>query len=120
MKTKSILFISLLNIFLINCSCENYYRVIAEMIELELGDILKNYSMVFIIPGSGCSGCISIAEDFFMDHVKEKKNLFILTHNFSKKNLLLKLKKENLEQDNVIVDNDDFFYLYCILNILIL
>lgn len=36
---------------------------------------------------------------------------FIFTYNFSRKNLILKLKKENLENQNVLIDDKNIFYL---------
>jgi len=111
MKNKNILFFLLLSLFLLCCKEETYYNEIANLVKSEFGDNLKDYDMIFIIPGSGCTGCINSAEDFFLENVKNKKTKFIFTYNFSKKNLILKLKKQNLEQENVLVDDRNIFYL---------
>jgi len=50
-------------------------------------------------------------ENFFLENVRDKKSKFIFTHNFSRKNLIIKLKKENIEQENVFIDDENVFYL---------
>lgn len=111
MKTKHLFFISIFILFYFCGKKSDYYSKIAEVVESQLNDSLKNYERIIIIPGSGCTGCISTAENFFIENVKNKKNKFILTYNFSKKNLILKLNKENIERSNVLVDDKNIFYL---------
>jgi hypothetical protein len=111
MKTKNILIIMALCLFSFCCKKSDYYSAVAEVVKSQLSDSLKQYDMVIIIPGSGCTGCITVAENFFLKNVQNTKNKFILTHNFSKKNIVLKLGKENIVQPNVLIDDKDIFYL---------
>jgi hypothetical protein len=111
MKNKNILFVLFLIFLFLCCKEKTYYSEIADVVKSELGDSLKDYDRVYVIPGSGCTGCINSAENFFLENVKNRKNKFILTYNFSIKNLALKLKKENLEQENVLIDTKNIFYL---------
>ncbi len=110
MKNKNIVLI-LLPLFLCCCKEETYHNKIASIVEMEFAHSLKDYDMIFIIPGSGCTGCITSAEEFFFENVGNKRNKFVFTNNFSRKNLFLRLKKENLEQKNVLIDDNDIFYL---------
>ena len=111
MKNKYSLFILLSILSFNSCKEKTYYTEVTKVLESELDEKLKDYDKIFIIPGSGCTGCITSAEDFFIENVKNKKNKFIFTHNFSRKNLVLKLYKENLEQENVLIDDKNIFYL---------
>lgn len=113
MNCNKIFFYLLLCFFFLQCK-ENessYFKEIKNLIENELGDGLKEYDMVYIIPGSGCTGCINSAEKYFFGNVKNERKKFIFTYNFSTKNLVLKLKKENIEQKNVLIDEKNIFYL---------
>lgn len=63
-----------------------------------------------LIPNSGCTGCISEAEYFFKEYKDNDKILFIFTHVISKKDLRIRMGKENLQRKNVLIDNDNQFY----------
>lgn len=110
MKRADFLIILLLGLFCFCCKGKDYYRDISDTIASNLKDSLKRYDMVVVIPGSGCTGCISSAEHFFIENVNNRRIKFILTYNFSKKNLILRLGKENINQSNVLIDNDNDFY----------
>jgi hypothetical protein len=101
----------LIMVFCINCTRRAYNVEIAEKVEMLLEKDTLDYDYIVIIPGSGCSGCISIAEQFFLDNVSDGKMKFILTKNASKKGLILRLHEENLKRENVLVDIDNNFYL---------
>jgi hypothetical protein len=68
----------------------------------------RNYTHAVIIPGSGCTGCISEAESFFKEN-KNENIFFIFTDIFSIKELRLKLK--DLDMDNVFIDEKSLFYI---------
>ena len=112
MKNKKIL-ISFLVFFIINCKEKEitYYSEITKIVEIKLGDKLKEYDVVYIIPGSGCTGCINSAEKFFIENVSNERCIFIFTYYFSRKNLILRLKKENFDRKNVLIDDENIFYL---------
>lgn len=111
MQNKNILFVVLLSLLFLCCKGKTYYSAITDVVKSELGENLKDYDKIFIIPGSGCTGCINSAEDFFLNNVNNVKNKFIFTYNFSRKNLVIKLKKENVERENVLIDDKNIFYL---------
>lgn len=111
MKRIDFLIILLFSLLCFCCKSNNYYKEISDVIASNLKDSLKSYDMVVLIPGSGCTGCISGAEYFFIENVKNRKIKFILTYNFSRKSLMLRLGKENINQSNVFIDNDNTFYL---------
>lgn len=96
---------------IISCDRNNYQNEISKRLNAQFGDSLKNYEMIVILPGSGCTGCITNAEIFFVNNINNSKIKFILTHSDSKKNLGLKLGKENIYLSNVFIDDNDLFYL---------
>lgn len=111
MKKTDFFILLLFVFFCVCCKGKDYYGEISSTIALNLKDSLMPYDMIVVIPGSGCTGCISGAERFFIENVKNRRIKFILTYNYSKKNLALRLGKENIKQPNVLIDNDNIFYL---------
>ncbi|MDR0574951.1 MAG: hypothetical protein LBG96_13160 [Tannerella sp.] len=114
MKTKRLLFIVIGVLMMLFPHCTHittYNREITKKIEVLLKNDAWNYESVVIIPGSGCTGCISVAEKFFLDNVSNEKIKFILTKNASQKGLVLRLHEENLKRENVLIDVDNNFYL---------
>jgi hypothetical protein len=95
-------------------SCENntYNDVITKKINYMLQNENDNYDYVVIIPGSGCTGCITNAETYFLNHVANNSIKFVFTAILSKKTLQLRLQKENLNRKNVFIDNSNSFYLH--------
>jgi hypothetical protein len=71
----------------------------------------KNFDYAVIIPRAGCSGCISKAENFFLDYQKQsaksKRTAFIFTKFESKKLLRLKFGKDLTERQNVFFDKEN-------------
>lgn len=107
---KSILFCILL---LIIAACENtnYGEKIYDVAKLELGENISGYNKIIIIPGSGCTGCISNAEKFFLENHANTEIKFIFTHYYSLKNMMLRLGGfNNVLQPNVFIDDNDIFY----------
>jgi hypothetical protein len=69
------------------------------------------FDFAVIIPRAGCSGCISKAENFFLDYQKQSNNskriAFIFTKFESKKLLRLKFGKLLTERQNVFFDKEN-------------
>lgn len=93
------------------CSCANnasYEKVLSSLLEKNID--LKDYSAVVIIPGAGCTGCISQAEDFFRQEMWREDHLFIFTNITSLKTLKLKMEGIDLENmDNTIIDKENLY-----------
>lgn len=72
-------------------------------------DHYKNY---VIIPGSGCQGCISQAEQFVIDNALRYKEerIHIFTNMVSKKLLKLRLGPEVANLPNIIYDSLDLLH----------
>lgn len=68
---------------------------------------MSDYNKFIIIPGSGCSGCISAAELYFYEHHNDPKILFVFTAIEDPKMLKLRFKDEYLAFNNVIFDDYD-------------
>lgn len=66
-----------------------------------------HYHKFLLIPGSGCEGCISNAENFVIDNAKDQMNetMIVFTNIVSKKLLRLRLGKEIISQPNVLMDS---------------
>lgn len=112
-KKKSSLLLILILILTVTISCDknSYHNVVSKKLNSQFKDSLKKYEMVVILPGSGCTGCITNAENFFIKNVSNDKIKFILTYYSSRKSLGLKLGKENIHSSNVFIDDENFFYL---------
>jgi cell shape-determining protein MreC len=111
MKNKTTIAIAcLLTFYTMGCKSD-YFSAIAAKIEEQMGEALNNYDNVVIIPGSGCSGCISEAETFFVKNIENYRIKFILTQIVSRKEMALHLGKENITRENVWIDKENAFYL---------
>ena len=73
-------------------------------------DSLRQYQYVVLIPGAGCVGCITEAENFFTTHAHDRSTLFIFTRVLSVKKMGIKMGRENLSLPNVYIDKDNQFY----------
>ena len=67
------------------------------------------YKNVIILPGTGCSGCITIGEDFFVRNYNNKEYLFILTNIKSIKILNNKVGTDIKKISNVVLDYDNIY-----------
>ena len=96
------------------CGCQSAYEVkIKDSIEEMLRNISGYYEKVYIIPGMGCSGCITNAENFYKLNHNDSKALFIFTSIKSIKVLRKKFSSIDFENSgNVIIDTDCVFYSY--------
>lgn len=65
------------------------------------------YVQYLIIPGSGCEGCISNAEQYVIDNAKNQTEamLFIFTNIASKKILKLSLGQDIISLPNIMLDS---------------
>lgn len=73
---------------------------------------LIQYDTIIIIPSSGCSGCLTKAESFFLSHHEQNNYLFIFTGLYSEKTLSIRLGgRAHIRKKNVILDEDGLFYL---------
>lgn len=70
----------------------------------ELNGMLKDNSNIYVIPGSGCTGCISDMEQFALNNKGNNVNYFIFTRIKSVK--LFKVKfSEIWNSPNTIIDS---------------
>lgn len=65
---------------------------------------------IVLIPGSGCSGCITDAENYFVRHVQDSDTWFIFTNVLSVKELKIRVGAEKLKAPNVYLDLENKFY----------
>jgi thioredoxin-related protein len=70
-----------------------------------------DYKYLIIIPNSGCTGCISFAENFFMENKDNQEMFFVFTKIFSKKDLKIRIGRDNLTRSNVYIDDENRLYL---------
>lgn len=70
----------------------------------------SKYNYVIIIPGAGCSGCISEAESFFLEN-KNDSIFFVFTKTNSIKHLKLRIG-ESIKKNNMHIDHDNIFLHY--------
>jgi len=94
-----------------SCQQQDYYSAMAEKIEEQMGDELEKYDNIVIFPGSGCTGCITEAENFFSTNIHNERIKFILTFITSRKGMAMRLGKENIAKENVLIDDKNIFYL---------
>jgi hypothetical protein len=70
----------------------------------------RNFEYYIIIPHAGCPGCITTAEDLLLHNKNSSKYFFIITNFTSKKSLVLKLGKDIMDCNNVILDSLNNYY----------
>lgn len=109
-KVNLIIYIAILFIY---SSCNNQKENYINSVRIELKKLddllLDKYSYVVIIPGSGCSGCITEAESFYMRNKENKNIFFVFTDILSIKSIKLKVGKDVIERKNVFFDKNDVF-----------
>ena len=112
MKSKFLIIIACLLATYTNGCKPDYFSAMADKIEQQFGNELAKYENIVIIPGAGCTGCISEAEVFFVRNIQNERIKFILTRIISHKEMALRLGKENITKENVLIDEKDTFYLW--------
>lgn len=109
-KINLIIYITILFIY---SSCNNQKEKYINKVCIELNkldnQLLDNYSCVVIIPGAGCLGCITEAENFYIRNKENKKIFFVFTNISSIKSIKLKVGKDVIERENVFFDKNDIF-----------
>ncbi len=106
MKIKT-LFLTIVSLLVCSCSIDDYSEKISNALNKQLGEEIKEYDYILLIPNSGCTGCISEAEYFFKSHVDDMKIKFIFTRIYSRKELAIRLGKSNLQKKNVYLDYEN-------------
>jgi cell shape-determining protein MreC len=109
---KSKILITLVGLLAIYGCKQDYFSAMAATIEQQFGDEVAKYENIVIIPGTGCTGCISEVEMFFMNNIQNERIKFILTKIMSHKEMALRLGQENITKENVLIDEKDVFYLW--------
>lgn len=107
--TRHIIVISLL-FSVISCSIRKDLDYWNEILENITTDDIQAYTSVIIIPGAGCTGCISQAERYYMDNKDSNEILFVFTNITSKKTLRLRMGTEILTSRNVLFDFSDSIF----------
>lgn len=97
-----------------SCKTEDYNS--EKYISNEVSKLLslKNncYKNIIILPSTGCSGCITVAEDFFSNNYSNKEYLFVLTNIRSLKLLKNKTGIEVKNKENIYIDKKNIFSNY--------
>lgn len=112
--TKKLRIIGMALAFLcfVRCSSNNdvsFFQESIQQLEESIGQEISASNFV-IIPGNGCSECISKAENFFKSNAcGENEVFFIFTNQETTKRLKIKLGNQ-LNQTNVFVDKQNKFY----------
>ncbi len=103
---KKILF-SLIFIILLGCISDRDKYIQNTLNELEKvpNFSISKYNYVVIIPGAGCSGCISEAESFFLENSNDSI-YFVFTNIYSLKYLKLRTKNK-INNSNVFIDKEN-------------
>jgi hypothetical protein len=88
---------------------EGFQKLISSNLELVSKNV-NSKKVILIIPRTGCSGCIGVADHFFKNNNYNTEDvLFIFTKISSAKTIRLRLGKERVESTNVIEDHDNQF-----------
>lgn len=73
---------------------------------------LDKKKVILIIPGAGCTGCISSAQYFVVDHIDKLEDLgVVFTGVGSKKSLKVELGQEIYYHKRILIDTTNSFYL---------
>lgn len=97
-------------LLLVGCQSQSFEQAVKNSFDNYLDTTVVDYKYVMLIPNSGCTGCISDAEYFFKEYNDKSEILFIFTHIISKKDLRIRVEKENLQRKNVLIDIENRFY----------
>jgi hypothetical protein len=71
--------------------------------------LLKDYDSIYVIPGSGCTGCISEIESLAMKSVYNQNVYFLFTKINSVKLFKNRFGIEFIKKQNVILDTSNLF-----------
>lgn len=71
---------------------------------------LKEKEVLIIIPRTGCSGCIGLADYYFLEETYDTRKVqFVFTKISSLKTLRIRLGKDKIEQSHVYIDINNSF-----------
>lgn len=102
-----------LMVCLLGCHSSSYSSMLLKcFFEIEIFERSDfNYKYLIVIPSSGCPGCISYAENFFIENRERTDIFFVFTNIYSKKDLKIRVGESNLSLANVYVDSHNRLYL---------
>ena len=104
MKVRCNLMFSLLILIATNSCKTDKQKELQHLSQLEN---IKNGSKIFVVPGSGCSGCISEIESLAIKNQNSDSLFFIFTRLHSLKLFGNRFGKSFCESDNVIIDTNN-------------
>ncbi|WP_163378726.1 hypothetical protein [Cyclobacterium sp. SYSU L10401] len=71
----------------------------------------NDVNILFVIPNSGCTGCINAADQYLLENVDSNENIFyILTNVVSKKDVNLRLGIDIDKKKNILIDEKIYFF----------
>lgn len=101
-----ILFYLLLISIFYSCKDNDYEAFLMDKIQNNLGNEMRTVDAFVILPGQGCSGCISEGEKFLIENSENYQSVkFILTKIVSKKILKQKIGNIIYNAPNVYIDS---------------
>ncbi len=110
MKPLIIVVCSLLLLYSCNCFF-SYKDYIRNKIETSSDFDLKQYKAIIVIPGSGCTGCVTKAEALFRQRRYGRDTLFIFTDIRTIKGLKTKMPGIDIfNQNNAYIDSANVYY----------
>lgn len=105
-----ILYLAIVCLLVCSCFIYDYSDRMSNALNNRFGKEMKEYDYIFLIPNSGCTGCVSEAEHFFKSHVNDIRIKFVFTRIYSRKELAIRLGKNNLQKKNVFLDYENMFF----------
>jgi len=98
-------------LLLFSCSSEESKKeqYLKDLVTELASSLEQCHESIIILPGSGCSGCITVAEDFLKNNHSDTGNYFILTNITSLKILNHKVGVDVRILPNVYIDRKNRF-----------
>ena len=110
MNPLIIIVCSLLLVYSCNCFF-SYKDYVKHKIEKSSDIDLKQYKAIIIIPGSGCTGCVTKAEALFRLRRNSRDTMFIFTDIRTIKGLKTKMSGIDIfNQNNTYIDSTNICY----------
>lgn len=107
MKTKYPLQYLIIICLLASTACQNHNRGVIKDISSVTGlsGVSQSGTTFLLIPSEGCSGCISDASGWAMEHIDDKNDLYVIfTRETDLKSLKIKIGEHFLSHQRVFVD----------------
>lgn len=106
MINMKFLFYLLMLSILTSCKQNDYETFLIDKIQNIFGNEIRTIDAFVILPGQGCSGCISEGEKFLIENSRNYPNVrFVLTKIVSKKILKQKIGGAIYNAPNVYIDS---------------